>query len=136
MRDTLLSMATEIARNDSYFKIQNKGQMIVILSRTKYAKDTIFVGDKNNTLAALKDLLTRKTQQTDYMEEVLSLIIIDLNIANVPIRPHILTQALFPYQIYNFPLPQYNTGYMYILILVKDKLFTYIGQTMCIQKRI
>ena len=55
-------MATEISRNDSNFKLWDKGQMIVILSRTKLAKNKIFVGDKNDTLAALKDLLIRKTQ--------------------------------------------------------------------------
>ena len=46
----------------------------MILSRTKRAEDTIFVGDKNDTLLALKHLLTRRTQWTDYMEEVLKLI--------------------------------------------------------------
>ena len=40
----------------------DKGQMIVILSRTKLAKATLFVGDKNDTLSALRHLLTRRTQ--------------------------------------------------------------------------
>ena len=46
MGDTLPIMATEISRNDANFKLWDKGQMIVILSRTKLAKNTIFVGDK------------------------------------------------------------------------------------------
>ena len=62
MGDTLPIMATEISRNNSNYKMWDKGQMVVILSRTKCAKNTIFVGDKNGTLSALKDLLTRKTQ--------------------------------------------------------------------------
>ena len=61
MGDTLSSMATKISLLNSNFNMWDKGQMIVILSRTKTAKDTIFVGDKNDTLAALKNLLTRKT---------------------------------------------------------------------------
>ena len=76
MGDTLSNMATEISLLNSNFNMWDKGQMIVILSRTKTAKDTIFVGDKNDTLAALKNLLTRKTQWTDFMEDVLDLITI------------------------------------------------------------
>ena len=83
MGDTLPSMATEISLCNSNFNMWDKGQMIEVLSRTKYAKDTIFVGDKNDTLAALKNLLTRKMQWTDYMEEVLQLITVGVN-------PHVL----------------------------------------------
>ena len=61
MGDTLQSMATEISHKNKNIKIWDKSQMIVILSRTKLAKDTIFVGDKNDTLSALKHLLTRRT---------------------------------------------------------------------------
>ena len=60
MGDTLQSMATEVSLSNGNFKMWDKGQMIVILSRSKYAKDTIFVGDKNDTIAALKALLTHK----------------------------------------------------------------------------
>ena len=52
----------------------DKGQMIVILSHTKIAKNTIFVGDINYTLATLKGLLNIKTQLTGYMEEILRII--------------------------------------------------------------
>ena len=61
--DTLFSMATEISRNDPNYRLWwDKGQLVVILSRTKFAKNTIFVGDKDDTIAALKDLLIHKTQ--------------------------------------------------------------------------
>lgn len=62
MGDTLQSMATEVYLSNGNFKMWDKGQMIVILRRSKYAKDTIFVGDKNDTIATLKALLTQKPQ--------------------------------------------------------------------------
>ena len=68
------------------------------------------------------------------MEEVLSLIAI--NVANVPIYPRMLTQTSFPHRICNFPLLQCNTGHVHMLMSVKDKSFTCIGQTMYICKRI
>ena len=55
----------------------DKGQMIDILSITKYAKDKIFVGDKNDTLKSLKQILTQKTHWTDYMEKFLSMVTIN-----------------------------------------------------------
>ena len=50
MGDTLSSMAIEVSFANSNYKMWDKGQMIVILSRTRKAQDTIFVGDKNETL--------------------------------------------------------------------------------------
>ena len=133
MGDTLPIMATEISRNVSNFKMWDKGQMIVILSRTKLAKNTIFVGDKNDTLSALKDLLTTKTQWTDYMEEVLKLITIN-SMENE--SPRVFTQSSFPYRVCDVVLPQCNTGYVYMLLSLRDNSFTYIGKTMNIRKRI
>ena len=135
MGDTLPSMATEISLCNSNFNMWDKGQMIVILSRTKYAKYTIFVGDKNNTLAVLKNLLTRKTQWTDYMEEVLQLITIGVNSHALAAR-RMMSQTTFPYRICDVALPQCNTGYVYMLMSVNDHKFSYIGETLSIRRRI
>ena len=67
MGDTLPSVANEISLNNSNFTIWDIGQMIAIVSWTKYAKYTIFVGDGNNTFDALKSLLTSKKKWADYM---------------------------------------------------------------------
>ena len=137
MGDTLQSMATEVSLSNGNFNMWDKGQMIVILSRSKYAKDTIFVGDKNDTIAALKALLTQKTQWTDYMEEVLSLTTInsDTSVGPNQIR-RVFTPSSFPYRIRDSALPQCNTGYVYMLMSIKDMNFTYIGKTKCIRNRI
>ena len=112
----------------------DKGQMIVILRRTKFVKNTIFVGDKNDTLGALTQLLTRKTQWTDYMEDILDLVTINSDINNNPERRNrVLSASSFPYRIKDMTLPQCNTGYVYMLISIKDMNFTYIGKTMCIR---
>ena len=136
MGDTLSNMATEISRINANFKIWDKGQMIVILSRTKYASNTIFVGDKNDTLTALKDLLTRKTQWTDFMEEILCLITINNTSENHTTRTRSFTQQTFPYRVCDVSLPQYNTEYVYMLLSIKDQNFTYIGKMNNIRTRI
>ena len=135
MGDTLVTMATEVSLNNSNFRMWDKGQMIVILSRTKRARDSIFIGDKNDTLKALKFLLTSKTQWTDYMEEVLSIISVGSN-SQAANRRRIMTQTTFPYRICDNSLPQCNTGYVYMLVSMKNFNFSYIGQTHSISKRI
>ena len=61
-------MATGISQNNENFKMWDKVQMVVLLIFTKHSRDTISVGEKNDTLAVLSTLLTRKTQWTHYME--------------------------------------------------------------------
>eukprot|EP00957_Ditylum_brightwellii_P116930 8919779-Ditylum_brightwellii.AAC.1 len=66
---TLPKVAVEISARNNLFKIWNKGQLVALLSRTKFAKDTIFVGDKEDTLLALSQLLTHQMQWSDYSEK-------------------------------------------------------------------
>ena len=54
MGDRLQNMATEISRNNGDLKMWYKGKMIVILSRTKLAKNIIFVEERNDTISEMK----------------------------------------------------------------------------------
>ena len=101
MGGTLTSVSTEISMNNSNFTMWDKGKMIVITCWTNYAKYTIFSGYKNNNLSVLKILLTRKTQLTYYMEDVLQLITKNLK-EGVLTENSIMKQELFPYCICDF----------------------------------
>ena len=68
MGDTLLSVATTISVRDKNFFLWDKGQLIVILSRTKLAKNTIVLGQEEDTLKAFRSLVS------DHMEAVLDII--------------------------------------------------------------
>ena len=139
--DTLLITATDISQNNGNLNMWDKGQMRVIFSCKKRARDTIFVGDKNNTLTAFSTLLTRKTQWTDYMKEIISIITInlttnyDLNTTESTISM-IMTQLTFHFLVRDVSLPQCNIGYVYIFISIKYVTFTYIGKSKSIRRRI
>ena len=63
MGDTLHS-ASQISSNDSSnFHLWDKGQLVVILSQTKLARNSTFLvgGAKNDTLNALTKLLLKKS---------------------------------------------------------------------------
>eukprot|EP00957_Ditylum_brightwellii_P052100 3951449-Ditylum_brightwellii.AAC.1 len=62
MGDTLPKVAVEISARSNHFEILDKGQLVVLLSRTTFAKNAIFVGDKEDTTLALKQLLTQQAQ--------------------------------------------------------------------------
>ena len=104
----------------------------MILSCTERAIGTIFVGDKNNTLSALSNFLTRKTKWTHYIEEIISMITIkfpttyDLNTTEST-RSRIVTQSTFNFCVRDVSLPQCNKGYVYMSISTKYLTFTYIG---------
>ena len=134
MGDTLNQMATSISTNDSNFELWDKGQLVVILSRTKFAKDSIFVGPKEETLTAFKQLLLKRNQWTDYIEDVLN--IVTINSSEPSQLQHTFTQSSFPYRIADVCLPQCNTGYVYMLLSLRHQNFTYIGTTKCIRNRI
>ena len=134
MGDTLNQMATSILMNNSNFEFWDKGQLVVILSRTKFAKDSIFVGPKEETLDAFRQLLLKRNQWTDYVEDVLN--IVTINSKESSDLQHTFTQSSFLYQIADVCLPQCNTGYVYMLLLLRHQNFTYIGTTKCIRNRI
>ena len=118
MGDTLPSVAIEISQQNSNFKMWDKGQMVVVTSRTKLGKDTIFVGNKNDVLNSMKILLTRRTQWTDLMDDVLRVITVNYSFNSIEsgMDSHILTQDTNPFCICDVCLPECNTGYVYMLL--------------------
>ena len=104
MGDKNQSMASEISQNHDNYIMWDKRKNIVILSLTKIAKNTIFVGDVNDTLVALKDIITKKTQRTDYMEEILQIITINYD-GDTQSERKFLTQENLPHCISDVYLP-------------------------------
>ena len=80
-----------------------------------------------STINALVSLIKATTQWTNYMEKVLNLLT-DNQSDSDSISLFIMT--LHPYQMCDVPLPDCNTGFVYMLISLKDQHFTYIGETL------
>lgn len=135
MGDTLCTVATEISSDDGNYKLWDKAQVIVLLSRTKTGKNLIFVGNKQSTIKALTMLIQMKNQWSDYMDEVID--IITLNKQDNPKND----LAVFQYQHYPFEfndvaLPQCNTGFVYMIVSTKDHNQNYIGETFSLGRRL
>ena len=144
MGDTLPYMVTQISTHDSNFCLWDKGQLVVLLSRTKLAENSMFIGPKNETLNALIQLLTSKTQWSNYIDDVLRLVTVnnyDINYHDqhqtqqLPTSQNI-NQNSYPFRISDVQLPIVQSGYVYMLISLRHPGVTYIGETICIRTRI
>ena len=144
MGDTLQYMATQISTQDSNFSLWDKGQLVVLLSQTKKAENSIFIGPKNKTLNALIQLLTSKTQWSNCIDDVLRLVTInnyDINyhgqhqVQQLPAAQNI-NQNSYPFRISDVQLLIVQSGYVYMLISLRHPGVTYIGETICIRTRI
>ena len=133
MGDTLCRIAIEISSTEMNFKLWDKAQVVVLLSRTRYAKDIIFVGNKRKTIQALTLLIQLNTQWEEYMESVLSIICKN---SNGFVAPKYFDYTSFPFRIKDVSLPTCNTGFCYMLISTKDHSKNYIGQTNLLGKRL
>lgn len=97
--------------------------------------NTIFVGDCNSTINALASLIQQKSQWTDYMEKVLDIVTINSDARDEGENFFIHTRT-YPYRICDIPLPDCNTGYVYMLVSCKEQNFSYIGETISICRRL
>ena len=133
MGDTYFKMAVSVSDSQDQFKLWDSGQLIVILSRTRIMKNTIFVGPKQETIRGLISLLTKRTQWIDYMDQVVD--VISLKEEATPTNST-LDQNYFPYRIKDISLPQDQTGAVYFLLSKKDMNFVYIDFTFCLRTRL
>ena len=113
-----------------------KGQIVVVLSRTVTARLTVIVGNKEFAISKLWEIITISTQWTKYTAKVLNIISINPNEGQE-------NHALFDYStVYPFRLndgqvlPTDRTGFVYCLISKKYHDQIYIGETSCLTQRL
>lgn len=131
MGDTYTRMAVAISNLLKLFTLWDRGQLIVILSRTRLMENTIFVGPKTETIKALKNLLVQRTQWCDYISEIMSIVTLDQN--NGGRQTQTLHHNDFPFRISDISLPQDQTGAVYFLMSLRDRTYVHIDSTYCLR---
>ena len=130
MGDTLISTEIQISKNYPQFGLWDKVQLVVILGRTKRDKNSIFVGNKSDTLDALKFILMKKVQWCEYIYHVLELITVNCTQSETRQGEkwihQIISQEALPFRIRDIPLPQCRTGCVYIFISFRTRSYSYI----------
>ena len=127
MGQDLPALVTSVTGNDMYDLFQRE-QVVVLLSRTHYAKDIIFVGDPGKTSEALAAMLDKDGPYTEYMEYLVRKFV-----RHSPEHvPSIDLTTRHPYYAMNVEVPNDNSGFCYILASCAkgaEGKVTYIGQT-------
>ena len=112
-----------------------KEQVVVMLSRTHSAKDTIIVGDREFAVGKMWDLITVGTEWSRYVEDLLKRVSIGGSQSTVR-NGAVVTPEAYPFRISDMSLPDDDSGFVYFLVLVRDCGRTYIGQTTSISRRL
>ena len=137
MGQTLSKLITEVARGDnSPFSLWLASQVVVLLSRTRTAADTVFVTtDLRETAEILYDVLSRTTPFRAYITDLLDKLCAPYETG----EPIVVNHFKSIYQCRNTQLPIDKTGSVYLLISLKSPNTTqglYIGSTKQLPKRL
>jgi predicted GIY-YIG superfamily endonuclease len=129
-------LVTKLSTTDSLYRLWQKEQIVVLLSRTERARDIIFVGDPQETVDAILQVIQVRSQYSEYMSHIIDVLSDDGNTQNRIREVPALDQSLDPFCPLDVVLPNDPSGVCYILMSMKDRRVTYIGQTKRLVQRI
>ena len=135
MGQDLPSLITKVDGPERYRLFQRE-QAVVLLSRTHFAKDIYFVGDPSETARVLWEALNERSTYDAYLEYLMRKLT-DKATAD-GYRQAIDLPRFHPCRPIDCSLPQDSSGYAYILASVSKGYVgkvTYIGQTKDLAKR-
>jgi hypothetical protein len=118
---TLQKLASQISNKDAHYRLWEKGQLVVLLSRTKRGVDTIFVGNKEETLDMLCEVLCFCSQFMEYMEHILD------TLSGKELEAPVVEAYMNPYRPCDTALPRDASRYCYLLVSSRDWTTMYIG---------
>jgi predicted GIY-YIG superfamily endonuclease len=127
---TIGKLATELSSKRKGYNLWERGQLVVLMSRTRRLSDIIFVGDKAENLECLRNAMKLRSQFDDYMEQILSVV------SGLENTPNVIRQEIHPFRPKDVDVPPPGQGVVYVLVSCKDRRTTYIGQTNNLKRRI
>jgi hypothetical protein len=138
---TLPVVAIQISHSDSDYSVWEKGMIQVAATRTTEFKNTIWVGEREDILAMLLEIMLKDEPMLDYVDQLIDKL--SMNQIDVVQRLSIpeIDRSLYrpysgTYSLNKDILPGDNSGYVYLLLSLKTKSVVYIGQTINLPRRI
>jgi predicted GIY-YIG superfamily endonuclease len=128
-------LITSVSTMDSRYRLWEKEQVVVLLSRTFVARNTIFVGDKEDTIRALARTIQNRTQYTEYISHLLTTLC-GSSRDGMALDAPFVRNDIIPFRPIDIQLPQEGSGYCYIIVSLQDMGTTYIGQAMSLVHRL
>ena len=133
MGDTIGSIVTCVNDMDIEYNLWDKEQAIVLLSRISFCKDITFVGDRNVTSRTLRELIQGQNYYSKYMRRFLRA----LNTrTTLSLNDDFISYTAHPFSPEDIELPHTTSGFVYLLISLKDSNTTYVGETFNLRRRL
>jgi hypothetical protein len=120
----------------SGFRLWEKAQVLVLISRVHRMQDIIFVGDKEETARQLLQIITVVPKYALYIDYIINCL---TSAPTSPALPVINLSSTLPFHIQTTECPKVDEvqkGYCYLIISIPRPQTTYIGETMNLQKRL
>ena len=128
--DTVPLLATEMSLSKREYKLWQKEQFAVLISRVQTCNDIIFVGNRTDTRAAIEQVLSVSSKWDTLIDHYLT----ELNIAVRPIRAPTIQLKMHPYLPLYRELPTASCGYVYLLASLVSCKHHYIDETLDLKK--
>lgn len=131
-------VAIEVSNDSSPF---DRGQVVVMLSRSPRADLIYIVGERETALDRLWKTLCKKSCWDNYIEEILSQwSITGDDDGELATNPSACDQMIdiehnYPYKLCNVTLPHSDSGYVYMIVSTVDLDRCYVGETQNISLR-
>ena len=132
---TLNTVVSRVSSTDRDFELWDKQMLVVLQSRTRRLRDLWWISDnKEETATTLAGVLLKKNQYSEYIAHLLHVLSEnpDGGEEEEPAQhsvPSTVNQSLHPYRPMDVAVPGPNTSCCYLIISLKDKSATYIGET-------
>ena len=127
---TLPELATRIEFSDKEFRLWEKAQLVVLISRTRFLSSIFFVGSKASTLQMVRKVMAIRCQFAEYTEHVLRTAAGQFSVAPT------IDMSVHPFRPRDTILPDDESGFCYMLVSCRTWVHTYIGQCIRIEHRI
>lgn len=131
MGDTLGMVATQISDKRAKYKLWLKSQIYVIISRVGQLSNIYFVGSIEETMSAIRNLLTQSTQWDAYVRHVVGIL------TGAPAAgPPVIQFNTRPFRPRDTPIPPESASYVYVVVSSTNTTVSYIGQTTNLRNRL
>ena len=130
--DTLPKIVTKISLTESSYKIWEKEQLLVLLSRVSKLDDITFIGREDDLEATIASVLQKPSCWSNYIQNLLD------KIVSVPNAHAALTLDLLSsnFVAWNVILPEDDIGFVFLLVSRKITHVYYIGETIGIRREL
>jgi predicted GIY-YIG superfamily endonuclease len=120
----------------SGYRLWDKAQLLVLISRVHYLKNIIFIGNKEETAEKLLELVSLQPKYALYMDYIIKCL---TQTSSDSLSPVINLGSTVPFHLCSAECPKKDDvkkGYTYLLISIPQPTKSYIGQGQDLNERI